>query len=610
MFSEQLKLVTYNCRGLKLGSNCFYERLEVEQLLSDFDIVCLQETWLTKQQEGELKVMRKDINAIANSPNDDSLHITAGRKKEGVAILWNNKFDQFIVPHKYEYDWVVSIEILSDNKKMYIFNVYLPYDKLDNEEEYIDRLAKLHNILAECDSTCVAVVGDYNANVLKNANFAVLLKEYCSQFKYKWSSCLKLPEGTHTYVSDAWGSYSWLDHIISTEDGNNVITNMYVLYGTVQSDHIPLVAHIDLQLAPDIDQGATNNMGNKIDWSILSEDILCEYGVQSEILLSNVEIPTDVILCKDCNCNNVEHKEALNKYFDDIMFAITSAGQTTIKTRNRSNGKNLNRPGWKEFASELYDMSRETYALWKNEGSPRQGLLFEMKNRAKARFKGAMRFIRRNEDALRKESLAKKLLCKNDKAFWKEIKLMNNSNLSLPNVVDGITGSNNIVNMWKSHYEDLFNCLKKDKNVNDFCKTVDYEVDMEVSHSDIIQAIQDLKDSKSCGLDGIYAEHLKHWSNLIIPLLSMCFSSLFVHGCLPEAMISVVLVPIVKNKSASICSKSNYRPIALASIVSKVLEKLIYDRIAVYLNTCSNQFGFKAKHSTDMTIYALKEAVL
>ena len=103
-------------------------------------------------------------------------------------------------PHKYdEYDCVVGIEISSDNKKMYIFNVYLPYDKLDNEEEYIDRLAKLHNILADCDSTCVTVVGDYNANVLKNANFAVLLKEYCSQFKYKWSSCLKLPEGTHTH---------------------------------------------------------------------------------------------------------------------------------------------------------------------------------------------------------------------------------------------------------------------------------------------------------------------------------------------------------------------------------------------------------------------------
>ena len=47
----------------------------------------------------------------------------------------------------------------------------------------------------------------------------------------------------------------------------------------------------------------------------------------------------------------------------------------------------------------------------KNDGSPKQGLLFEMKNRAKARFKDAIVFIRRNEDALRKESLAKKLFC-------------------------------------------------------------------------------------------------------------------------------------------------------------------------------------------------------
>ena len=31
------------------------------------------------------KRRRKDFNAVSNSPNDDSLHITAGRKKEGVA---------------------------------------------------------------------------------------------------------------------------------------------------------------------------------------------------------------------------------------------------------------------------------------------------------------------------------------------------------------------------------------------------------------------------------------------------------------------------------------------------------------------------------------------
>ena len=58
--------------------------------------------------------------------------------------------------------------------------------------------------------------------------------------------------------------------------------------------------------------------------------------------------------------------------------------------------------------NDLYSMSRDLYFMWKDSGSPRQGELFNMKNRAKARFKGTMRFIRCNEDALRKDSLAKK----------------------------------------------------------------------------------------------------------------------------------------------------------------------------------------------------------
>ena len=52
--------------------------------------MCLQETWLSKQQVEALECMRVDCNAVSNSPNDDSLCITAGRKKEGVGILWKN----------------------------------------------------------------------------------------------------------------------------------------------------------------------------------------------------------------------------------------------------------------------------------------------------------------------------------------------------------------------------------------------------------------------------------------------------------------------------------------------------------------------------------------
>lgn len=79
-------------------------------------------------------------------------------------------------------------------------------------------------------------------------------------------------------------------------------------------------------------------------------------------------------------------------------------------------------------------------------------------------------------------------------------------------------------------------------------------------------------------MDGIY-EYFKHCSGVNIPLLYMCFTSMFIHGILPESMIYVVLA---KTISASICSTSNYRPIVLASIVSTRFETIIYDRIAYF----------------------------
>ena len=42
-----------------------------------------------------------------------------------------------------------------------------------------------------------------------------------------------------------------MDNLISAEDNNNGRTNVSVLYGTIMSDHIPLIVNIDLKLAPD-----------------------------------------------------------------------------------------------------------------------------------------------------------------------------------------------------------------------------------------------------------------------------------------------------------------------------------------------------------------------
>ena len=70
-----------------------------------------------------------------------------------------------------------------------------------------------------------------------------------------------------------------------------------------------------------------------------------------------------------------------------------------------------------------------------------------------------------------------------------------------------------------------------------------------------------------------------------------------------------VLVPIIKDKCGKINSKDNYRPVALASVTSKIVEMILLDRMSDELDTLSNQFGFKKKSGTDLCIYVLKEIV-
>lgn len=127
-----------------------------------------------------------------------------------------------------------------------------------------------------------------------------------------------------------------------------------------------------------------------------------------------------------------------------------------------------------------------------------------------------------------------------------------------------------------------------------------------ITAEEAADAIGKLSMSKSCGLDQITAGHLKFASHRIVVLLSLCFTLCFT---LPSSVLSVLLVSVVKDKNGKISKIDNYRSIALASVISKVLEIILLHRFQRYGVTANEQFGFKRKHGTDMCIYALKEAV-
>ena len=53
-------------------------------------------------------------------------------------------------------------------------------------------------------------------------------------------------------------------------------------------------------------------------------------------------------------------------------------------------------------------------------------------------------------------------------------------------------------------------------------------------------------------------------------------------------MMSVVLIPISKDKKAKISSIDNYRPVAIASVVSKVVERILLDRLSEWILWVTN----------------------
>ena len=65
------------------------------------------------------------------------------------------------------------------------------------------------------------------------------------------------------------------------------------------------------------------------------------------------------------------------------------------------------------------------------------------------------------------------------------------------------------------------------------------------------------------------------------------------HGFTPQAFICSNIIPIPKGSKASLTSSDKYRSIAISSVIGKILDHVLIDRLSDCLKTSDFQFGFK-----------------
>ena len=89
--------------------------------------------------------------------------------------------------------------------------------------------------------------------------------------------------------------------------------------------------------------------------------------------------------------------------------------------------------------------------------------------------------------------------------------------------------------------------------------------------------------------------------------LSIFFNESIILCIFPDKLKCVKVIPI--HKKGTPTDPSNYRPVSLLSIYSKVLEKLMHKRLYEFLDKIdafhSLQFGFRGKHSTNHALISM-----
>ena len=122
-----------------------------------------------------------------------------------------------------------------------------------------------------------------------------------------------------------------------------------------------------------------------------------------------------------------------------------------------------------------------------------------------------------------------------------------------------------------------------------------------VTMNDIIRVIADLPNGNSTGNDNISAKMLKYSAPCICHVLVDIFNSSIDNGIFPNARKKTIAVP--EHKKGNYFDISNYRPIILFPLISKVFEKLISIQICNHLNNSmlinAAQYGFRKLRSCE-----------
>ena len=131
-----------------------------------------------------------------------------------------------------------------------------------------------------------------------------------------------------------------------------------------------------------------------------------------------------------------------------------------------------------------------------------------------------------------------------------------------------------------------------------------------VTESEVISIIKNLKHS-SPGWDSISVDIVKNTYSIFIQPLTYIMNLSVMKGIVPMELKIAKVIPLFKANDAMVFT--NYRPVSVLPLFSKILERLMYSRLLSFVNKnrllYSFQFGFRLFHSPDLALICLVDRI-
>jgi hypothetical protein len=132
------------------------------------------------------------------------------------------------------------------------------------------------------------------------------------------------------------------------------------------------------------------------------------------------------------------------------------------------------------------------------------------------------------------------------------------------------------------------------------------------SPQEVLNIIYSLKNSNSTGYDGICTKVIKTVAHILASPISYIINLCIEQGIFPEKLKVAIVRPLFKKGDKE--NMDNYRPIALLSIFSKIIGKVIYNRLSLYFESnnlfAQEQKGFRKNKSINMAIFDLLQVIM